>query len=73
MGDFAVTNVKETVMSFRIPSTKSIDFEDRLKFDFRRNQKVKIKNTDTGKTKTIKWKKAESLVESGQWEVCIED
>lgn len=72
MGDFVVTNVKETVMSFRIPSTKSIDFEDRLEFDFERNQKVKIQNTETGKTKTIKWKKAKPLVDSGQWEVSIE-
>lgn len=83
LGDFAISNVGKTQFAFSIPSTQNNLFGPNNthsgknkpnKFpNFSRNDRVKIKNTKTGKTKNIKWKRAKPLLENNSdWELTNE-
>lgn len=75
-GDFAVTNNKNTVLSFRMPSFETIKFKSdptiKKKYNFNRNDKLKVKNKETGEVMVRKWKNVEQLVKNGQYKIVQE-
>lgn len=72
-GDFVITNNAKTVVSFRLPSFETIKFKAdpsiKKEYNFNRNEKVKVRNTETGEIITRKWKRIEKLVKKGQYEI----
>jgi hypothetical protein len=72
-GDLAITNNARTVVSFRLPSFETIKFEAdpsiKKQHNFKRNDRVKVKNKETGKEIHRKWKYVEELVKKGQYEI----
>jgi hypothetical protein len=76
-GDFVITNNAKTVVSFRFSSFETIKFKSdpsiRKQHNFNQNEKVKVKNTETGEIITRKWKHIEKLVKKGQYELVEEN
>lgn len=76
-GDFSVSSADGiTKFSFRYPAMKAPDFAEELEAlnqarlsKIGRNDKVKVKDRESGNVQTMKWKRAEPLVRDDGWDL----